>query len=349
MVTSFDVAPVAVNTIKRDAERRDDPLVHLDEYKRLCAGEILQKSPSSPQDIHVAASNGFIIGVVDAYNGHHNLEIRPDDVWIAIMTQFGHYVNGNADEMRRKLVNHEGKVTLSVDAIGMLRAVDYGKLSERMIQAMKEYLFDSSLIEWVIPEFSTTTAHDLIVGSVVLMASMKQCFSYKINLMCGIPSITLHGTVQDWENIRNRLNKLAGLGKDLDTWATMLGPILDQFVQAAKGNVDSLFWQRICHFTPGGSGPSFLSGWISTFCVVSEQGKWQGSTFAVRTWNTEIESEFPIIDMNDIPSGYQAVDVIVDDNGTVYNTLLFAGHTSYAIVHGDTIAPKLNWAIALKT
>ena len=34
--------------------------------------------------------NGFVRSVLDAYAGHHHVVIRPDDVWIAILSQVNH-------------------------------------------------------------------------------------------------------------------------------------------------------------------------------------------------------------------------------------------------------------------
>ncbi|KAG8797798.1 hypothetical protein FRB91_008370, partial [Serendipita sp. 411] len=51
--------------------------------------------------------NGFVDAVVEAYNNHHHLIIRPDDVWCAILSQFNLYVNANAEELRSKFVAHE--------------------------------------------------------------------------------------------------------------------------------------------------------------------------------------------------------------------------------------------------
>jgi hypothetical protein len=67
------------------------------------ADEILQSSFQSEDDIkHFRPNrNGFVNAVVDAYNRDHALTIRPDDVWLSILTQFSYYVNGNAEQMRR--------------------------------------------------------------------------------------------------------------------------------------------------------------------------------------------------------------------------------------------------------
>jgi hypothetical protein len=44
--------------------------------------------------------NGFVNAVIRAYGHHHALVIRPDDVWLSILTQFSFYVNANAELLR---------------------------------------------------------------------------------------------------------------------------------------------------------------------------------------------------------------------------------------------------------
>ncbi|KDO25464.1 hypothetical protein SPRG_09407 [Saprolegnia parasitica CBS 223.65] len=322
-----------------------------------------RRSRSLPKK--AARTFGFVRGVIEAYNNHHDLVLRPDDIWLAILIQFGLYVDGNAEELRSSLVKHEGKKELVVYANGTLYSVDFGALSKQMVDKMDEYLVDPSLKHWVLPSFSTTTDDDVIVGSVLLMAAMKKYFSYKFCLQCGIPHVTLLGTVDDWQDIRRRLDKLATYGERMQQWTAMLAPILDQFVAAAKGQADVAFWDRICSHEGGGSGPSYLNGWISVFCVFNDEGQWQGDkmtdTVMQRKPDAEMQDgcfpyhdvdvtyDYPLVDMQDIPPGYLTVDVTIDDNGTEYKALMFAGHMAYSI--GDdkaSIAPSLSWALALK-
>ena len=49
--------------------------------------------------------NGFVDTVLQCYNCHHALIIRPDDVWLAILTQFNFFANGNV----KQFVSHEEK------------------------------------------------------------------------------------------------------------------------------------------------------------------------------------------------------------------------------------------------
>ncbi|KAF0711266.1 hypothetical protein As57867_005326, partial [Aphanomyces stellatus] len=334
------VSPVQLSACDVQCGNHNDAIKNIKEFKSKGCTNVIQGSHTA--EALAASTNGFVYGIMQAYNQHHNLELRPDDVWLAIMTQFGLFVNGNAEQVRNSLVKHEGKKTLTVTMPGTLHTANYGVMADLFVGEMKEHLVDAQLSDWILPGFSTTTHHDRIVGSVTMMAAMKKYFAYRCCLMCGIPNVTLLGTVEDWETIRSRADKLKEYG--LTEWVDMLTVVLDQFVASAKGKVDVDFWQRICHHMGGGSGPSYLSGWITVFCVFNDAGKWQGSfkSYCGRP------SEFPIVDTGDVPGGYLTVDVEINDNGVEYKTLMFAGHMAFEVKgNGHSIAPHLGWALAL--
>ncbi|KAF8172278.1 hypothetical protein BJ912DRAFT_994147 [Pholiota molesta] len=109
--------------------------------------------------------NGFIGTVLTAYGQHHHLIIRPDDIWLAILTQFNFYVNANAEQLRSKFVAHEGKETLRVDA---------NRLP----------LVDKDFKDWILPSFTTTTDNDTIVCAAAMMATLKSYYVYEGGIVC---------------------------------------------------------------------------------------------------------------------------------------------------------------------
>ncbi|RQM28653.1 hypothetical protein B5M09_006076 [Aphanomyces astaci] len=374
---TFDVSPVKANPFELDfLERALKPggqvVYSRTEYKNQRCSEVIQSSSSSTvdgdhDDTIIASANGFVQGAVRAYNQHHHLILRPDDVWLAIMTQFGLFVNGHAEAVRDKLVKHkEGTQGLVVKTVGSLRTVDHGFLATQLVQQMTDHLVDPALSEWVLPSFSTTTDHDRVVGSVVMLAAAKKYFTYKSVLSCGIPSVTLHGSVSDWQEIRRRVTTLSRFDHILTAkWQRMLEPVLDQFVAAANNTPDVGFWRRICHAVGGGSGPSYLSGWITLFSVFNDQGEWMGDprTESVTMWRTSnvqggapaieahvetIGGDFPVVEMADVAPGYLTVDVTVIDHSVRFTTVLFAGHLAYKVEGKNAIQPTLAWAMALK-
>jgi hypothetical protein len=295
--------------------------------------------------------NSFVRSAFIAYNQHHNLVISPDDVWLAIMTQFSFYLNKNAEELRSTFVDFEGKKELVVYGGGSLFTANYEKLCMDMTEQIAKNIKDPTVREWVIPEFTTTTPNEKLVGAIVLMAAMKKYFNYKMCLMCNLPSVTLLGEVDDWKNIRERADRLAQYDTEkryMAQWSEMLLPILDEFVSAAQGKPDVEFWNKIAHQEGGGSGPRYLSGWITAFCIFSQDGVWMGDRKTAKSRRSELQAEWLIINTNDIPIGYVTCPVTVDDNGKIYKTDLFAGHMHGVKKDENTIAPAVGWSLFVK-
>lgn len=260
-----------VFTIGSTQEPNEKIVQLLERQKRPCT-EILE-STKFPLKI-VAQSNGFVNTLLEAYNQHHNLVIRPDDVWGAIIIQFSFYVTKHLEEFREKFIEFPGKKRLEIDITGNATTTPYQAFIKAVTKEVDLNLEDVGLKDWVLPNFSTTTENDVVTTGVVLMAAMKQYFTHGCNMLCGIPSVTLEGTLEDWEEIYTRLGRLKEF--ELERWYGMLEPVLKQFVNSKMGKVDKAFWQRICHYEKFGSGETHLSGWITAFCVFDWEGNWQG-------------------------------------------------------------------------
>ncbi|KAJ6582356.1 hypothetical protein B0H19DRAFT_1061773 [Mycena capillaripes] len=190
--------------------------------------------------------------VISAYNKHHALVIRPDDVWICILTQFNYFVTANAELLRANFVAHEGKEKLSVTTEGTRYGLDFGAMSREMVDQLERSLVDPSLRAWVLPDFSTTAVTDTTVRVIVMMATLKAFFEYEFcGIECGIPRVTLLGERSDYENILGRLEKLKEYGLEAIAWYHLLRPVIARFVAAfdapkSAANVD--FWQKVAHY-----------------------------------------------------------------------------------------------------
>ncbi|PVF95611.1 hypothetical protein CPB86DRAFT_817050 [Serendipita vermifera] len=340
--------------------------------------EFLQSSfrPSSsfnPNNI------GFINTVLNAYNQHHHLIIRPDDIWIAILAQINFYVNANAEDLSSKFVAHEGKKTIVIYGSGTRYTVDFGAIAEQFGARLKENIVDPSLHEWIIPDYTTTTPNDKVICSVMMMATLKAYFDYYGFLCCGIPTITLQGTKEDYFSIYQRLDKLEEFGREPTAFARLLRPVIKQFAAAfdavEEGKTpDTDFWGKTCHYHRGGSGPRYISGWISIFCVWNKEGKWQGGDIDLidepvpEADKLHYEREgwgrppplvvdglrYPCIDTGDIPPGTCEVDIQLNGNGVELECTMVAGHTGNVVSARDpdgvmdTLQPQTDWFMFVK-
>jgi hypothetical protein len=279
---------------------------------------------SGPQSL------GFAANCVKAYNEHHHLVIDPNAVWLAIMTQMSVYINLFPEQLRSKFVKHSDKKELVVRTGGTLRTADYEYIGNQMAEKMKEHLVDESIVEWAIPNFSTTTPTDRAVGSMVLMCGLQKFFKYKAVLKCGLPKVTILGTVEDWEFVRVRAYQAwhkynMPENNYMQKWHEMLTKVLGHFVKTAQKSPDLDFWNKMCSFQSRGSGTHWLAGWITCFSVFDANNKWVGDLHEINHCGKKIVSEWPIVDIADLNTATVSCDLLVDDNGTEYNTTITAG------------------------
>ncbi|KAJ7464149.1 hypothetical protein FB451DRAFT_1492379 [Mycena latifolia] len=73
----------------------------------------------------IPTRNGLVDTVILAYNKHHALVLRPDGVWLAILTEFNYFVNANSELLPASFVAHEGKRELVIVEEGTRYSLDF--------------------------------------------------------------------------------------------------------------------------------------------------------------------------------------------------------------------------------
>jgi hypothetical protein len=277
------------------------------------------------------APRGLISTALVAYNRHHHLVLRPDDVWLSILVQFNLFVNANSELLRDQFVAHSGKEAVEVIRRGNRDTADYGEMSIEMTRIMDKKIVDPELRQWIMPQFSTTTTNDEIVCSIVMMATLKSYFNYVMTTMCGLPSVTLLGEKADWELIQERIKKLRQYGEVTNTWANLLEVVLDNFIlsfEQPTSNVVIKFWQHIVSWGENGSGQTDVSGWLTAFFFFDRYGKPEdigdGKGFGQLTLDKVI---FPVVNLSssEVAEGFAEVEVKLNDNGKEIDCIMVAG------------------------
>ena len=209
-----------------------------------------------PDGVHPLLS-----AVARAFAEHRPLVLSPDAVWLTIANGIAQHVRLHAEELRHRLVRHAGRkrLTVTIDEAMPHDAASWARVSESFATLLAGEVDDADLFEC---DFSTSTDIERMAGRVVLFDAYSPYFSLWLRCICGIPHVTLTGSVADWRRIRSRVDAMAGFG--LQTWCRSLGPIADQFVRAAAGDPDRAFWQRI--YNPiDAYGGEIITGWVARF------------------------------------------------------------------------------------
>ena len=221
--------------------------------------------------------------LLKAWCQHRPVVLTPDAIWLIICQQFSHIVNENPEKYRGVSVNHEGKKELKVESNDLFsNQADWEGLISRFTAEIDKYT-NNGLATTLVADFSTTGTDERIASEVTLMDVVKPYFDYTaVYAICGIPSITLTGTPDDWRKVLEKTLALEAFG--LGWWTTELEPILQEFVKAAEGHPDYWFWKDIVNKTRPRTiqGPvcskrqpklTKFDGWFLKFFPYDNKGK----------------------------------------------------------------------------
>ena len=236
---------------------------------------VVAMSFADAQNLRIIVKDAFYQCMVKAYAEHKSVTLSPDMMWLLISQGFARYVNAHSEELRSQLVYHEGKQDLMVMTKDDLLSgkADWGKLMNDFSKEIERHT-KGEVAKTIAADFSTTTPVERIASQITLMESMKSYFNYLAGRIgCGIPSITLQGTPDDWRVVFSKTQKLGQYG--LSEWTQSLEPILNEFIKTAEGKPNQRFWQemvkkkRVDEFASvrpcSADKPTELDGWILKF------------------------------------------------------------------------------------
>lgn len=233
---------------------------------------LVASSFANEHNLQYQGEGPFFSTLVMAYANHMSVTLSPDMVWLLISQGFARYVDEHAEELRSLFVDHDGKMELVVEGNDILfDDADWPKLIGAFASQIEENT-KGGIAQVITADFSTTGPVERVASQITLMKSMEHYFGYEYVTICGIPSITLKGTPEDWQRVLEKAKKLSQYG--LDGWVKELEPILTEFVHAAQGHPNQRFWQCIVkkiredELRAAGDGcgdetePTLLDGWF---------------------------------------------------------------------------------------
>ena len=306
----------------------------------------LTTSFANEQRVKYVGSDAFYGGLIYAYAHHMSVTLSPDMVWLLISQGFARYVNAHPEEMRQQLVSHDGKMDLIVQSEEDLfsEKADWPALISGFTAQIDRYT-KNNIAKTITADFTTTTPAERIASQITLMESVKEYFNYTVmSISCGIPSIAITGTPDDWRQVQEKTRKLeaySGIGK----WAQSLEPILQEFVYAAEGKPNKKFWQnivkkhRVKKLTGGGCSselPTKLNGWILKF-FPNENGSTKNSVYHTEDMPSEL-----------VRVGFE-YKVLSSEDGSILSKTpmeLWAGFMGAEIdTLSNMLTPKIGWMV----
>lgn len=257
--------------------------------------------------------HGFLNAAMTAFAHHYPLSLSPDHIWLLVLQAVSAHVNGTeedavmcrlfaeptsyrkgrdeywerraqeaeagAADLRSRFVAHEGRKGLIVRRDDFVRGSpdnDWAGVVRDFAGQIDASLVSPGVAARLSANFSTTGLNEEIAAKVTVMETCKNYFSYQMHTMCGIPSVTLEGTAEDWARLREKAEEVVRaqcLDEFAEWWLPSLLPVLDRLAASARGDVDATFWRSFVKrgSSDGSGGYTFISGWINCFFPLTEQ------------------------------------------------------------------------------
>ena len=302
------------------------------------------------KEMYVPKHSIFFDCLVQAYANHYSLVLSPDIIWTVISQGFCHYVNLIPEDLRERIVSHQGKMTLAVESKQDLYSPDVkwddilDGFDKQIVENTKDHIADMMRAD-----FSTTGKTERIASQIILMSSVKKYFDFVVYYFtCGIPSITIEGTSYDWKKVIQKTDKLRNYG--LGWWVNDITPILEEFVAAAEGKANRAFWQNIvmelrpdeirkagCMGGWSDIKPTELDGWFLKLIPFDKNGR------TPRKVSCETDQMLP--NVASAPFTYKVIDGL---GNTISNTPMdmVAGLVGIDIDNNThTMRPRIGWMV----
>lgn len=301
--------------------------------------------------------NPLIEAVHLAFSDHRPLVLSPDCIWLTIVQGFAHHVKKYPEDLRGRIVRHEGKKDLCVRT-DSLEPAAWPQLVSQFSAQIRDNS-DPVLYETLLCDFSTTTPNIRTANEVALMDAYQRYFRYTVMCVCGIPTITLEGTPSDWQRIRDRIELLATFG--LEWWTSRLVPILDEFVATANGAPNLSFWQAI--YKPEMAyATEMATGWIADLfpylgnasdrtrnpMLAMKRTDWLPPEPADQRLSSSYRRYYvgPGVSLQSIPCGLSRAPVTLSFPNKTIELDLLGGFVGVSQSEQDlSLAPIISWAV----
>jgi len=210
-----------------------------------------------------AKANQFLLMLQKAFTEHKAIELSPDHFWLLICQGFAEHIKLNATDFQELIVGTDEKRALKVQRDDFMLNGDnpWEEVIPEFTDLIAKHIH-TDLHDRLILDFSTTTLTEKTAFGISFMDTMSRYFDYEVVSMCGIPSIKLEGSAEDYYKILASLHELREY--DLAWWLDSVIPSIQKIIETFYGKDNSRFWRSIFKHNNESGGP-FITGWITEF------------------------------------------------------------------------------------
>jgi hypothetical protein len=213
--------------------------------------------PTSPNRFE---TRGFVNYVAHAYRQHYGIIINPTDIWYMITAEIAAAVKKTPNDYSSLFTKTPGEKQLITVVTGDPETIDPHAVVEQLKTRVP------TDVDTFLPDFSTDTIVSKMSMSIAFCDMVSPYYNYG-TLMCGIPTVEIGGTREDWNLLLANLDKIRTLftGK-MNDYLLRCDTTVRFMLDATIKKTGPAFLSQIIKLERCGSGSDEeISGWILDF------------------------------------------------------------------------------------
>lgn len=215
-------------------------------------------------DSEVVDTHPFLLMLQFAFNNHKGIIIKPDDIWLLICQGLSNCIKENVVTIPSlSNLDQKNKETISVrrDDFIMGASNPWEEIFPEFAKQLNQKVGEEIGLNYIL-KFSTSTEKEITSFIISYMDSLSRYFNYSFLSLCGIPEIEILGDKNDYIQIKNAINYFKKY--NLNWWLDEVENIIDEFINALQGEINTTFWNSIFKEENESGGP-YITGWITKF------------------------------------------------------------------------------------
>ena len=196
-----------------------------------------------------------LTGYYLAFLDHYPVVLSHDILWMLILQGFSRHVKLNHQKLRNKFVKvNTDNIVVTQKAngdnnINNISTNRWCDIFKDFVEKSKEYI-DGAVLHLFTPYFSTTTS-DIEYASQIAITSIVSPYVKFIKKFkrpeligrCGFPYIKLQGTLQDYKQLKMKVEGLKGYF--IDNWVNKMLFNINKIIETKQGKIDKQFWDNM--------------------------------------------------------------------------------------------------------
>jgi hypothetical protein len=264
--------------------------------------------------VYDTMNNAWASLLVLAYYLHLVPVIRPDDVWLLILSKLAAHVNKSPEHTEhyrqhfgdKDAPNEKKELEVHRSGIDLKNTDEVLSVFNELMHLVNERTTKAGIMSKLKADFSTSEPVHVLVSQVTLAEMVKEFYSFTMMLGCGLRAVELEGTAEDWRSVVSKIDAFSEIAReDARPYLKGCRESVMHFVDAYNGEVDRDLWKHFFYEENCGSGSQTEhAGWALNFFKTKHE---RGNGYTVHDErSTRVAYEFKI------SSGITTLDVVVD-------------------------------------